>query len=152
MNTHRILFFILSQRANSARRILSLLTVMPPLLRRQVLSGTRSILLRSCKSLSSPRLLRHVQPFNVSSTPARAFTSSIPRLQEAYATSNATQQSQPNSFTKFADLQDQVHPHILAALTQDMGLETMTEVQQRTLAEGLNGQDVYVLFHDMFRQ
>jgi ATP-dependent RNA helicase MSS116 len=68
----------------------------------------------------------------------------------AYASQDEPQQSTPNPFTKFADLQDRVHPNLLAALTQDMGLETMTEVQQRTLAEGLTGQDVYVCFVILF--
>lgn len=46
--------------------------------------------------------------------------------------------------TRFKDLETHniVHPNIVRALTEHMGLETMTEVQTRTLNEAIKGVDV----------
>ncbi|KAF2479886.1 P-loop containing nucleoside triphosphate hydrolase protein [Neohortaea acidophila] len=46
--------------------------------------------------------------------------------------------------TRFDELQSRnlVHPNVIRSLTRGMGLETMTEVQQRTINEALRGDDV----------
>ena len=46
--------------------------------------------------------------------------------------------------TRFDELESRgaVHRNIVSNLTQKMGLETMTEVQQRTINEALGGQDI----------
>ena len=46
--------------------------------------------------------------------------------------------------TRFEELEAQslVHPNVVRTLTQRMGLETMTEVQTRTINEALRGTDV----------
>ncbi|KXT16448.1 hypothetical protein AC579_1776 [Pseudocercospora musae] len=46
--------------------------------------------------------------------------------------------------TKFADLGSSgvLHNNVVRTLTEDMGLETMTEVQSKTINEALKGQDV----------
>lgn len=38
-----------------------------------------------------------------------------------------------------------VHPNIVDVITRQMKLETMTDVQSRTINEALSGSDVYVL-------
>jgi ATP-dependent RNA helicase MSS116 len=49
--------------------------------------------------------------------------------------------------TRFDDLAKQkiVHPNLVAAITQDMGLETMTDVQVGTINEAIKGVDLYVM-------
>ena len=48
--------------------------------------------------------------------------------------------------TKFQELADRkmVSPTVVTALTQEMKLETMTQVQSMTINETLKGIDVYV--------
>lgn len=51
--------------------------------------------------------------------------------------------------TRFEDLATRglVHPNITNVLTRKMKLETMTDVQTRTINEALSGVDVYVCIH-----
>jgi ATP-dependent RNA helicase MSS116, mitochondrial len=48
--------------------------------------------------------------------------------------------------TKFEDLETRglVHPNVVNTITKYMNLETMTEVQSRTINEALKGADMYV--------
>ena len=50
----------------------------------------------------------------------------------------------PPRITRFDELETHgiVHPNVVRTLTRDMGLETMTEVQQATINEALKGTDV----------
>lgn len=59
--------------------------------------------------------------------------------------SNAATEHGP--VTKFQELADRgmVSPTVVKTLTQDMRLETMTQVQSLTINETLRGIDVYVL-------
>ncbi|PPJ54750.1 hypothetical protein CBER1_04033 [Cercospora berteroae] len=57
----------------------------------------------------------------------------------------ATEQSiATEPVAKFTDLASKniIHPNVIRAITNDMGIDTMTEVQQRTIHEALKGQDV----------
>ena len=91
-------------------------------------------------SLSASRI-----PLNHSRILAHHFHSSRGRLQQAEARQDESPQAPLDAapIVKFEDLatQGKVHPHIVRALTQDMGLTTMTEVQARTINETLNGDD-----------
>ncbi|KAI5358218.1 Putative ATP-dependent RNA helicase DEAD-box, Helicase superfamily 1/2, ATP-binding protein [Septoria linicola] len=72
--------------------------------------------------------------------PATRSIHQTPRLRDA-----ATEQPTPSeTITTFAQLESRgiVHRNVVRTLTQDMSLETMTEVQQRTINEALKGQDV----------
>ncbi|KAK4541980.1 hypothetical protein LTR36_007180 [Oleoguttula mirabilis] len=52
--------------------------------------------------------------------------------------------SETTRITRFDELETHniVHPNIVRTLTKDMGLETMTEVQQATINEALKGSDI----------
>lgn len=69
----------------------------------------------------------------------RAFTTSIRQLQQSQAI--ASDESEP-TLSRFEDLSATIDQNVLDALTKDMKLEIMTEVQQRTLTEALSGIDV----------
>jgi ATP-dependent RNA helicase MSS116, mitochondrial len=59
----------------------------------------------------------------------------------AEATAEATA---PEPITRFKELATKglVHPNIINTITQRMKLETMTDVQTRTINEALSGVDV----------
>jgi ATP-dependent RNA helicase MSS116 len=50
--------------------------------------------------------------------------------------------------TRFADLATRglVHPNLINTITKQMKLETMTDVQARTINEALSGVDMYATF------
>lgn len=58
-----------------------------------------------------------------------------------------TEQHEPNDgpVTRFKDLalRGLVHPNVVNTITRDMKLETMTDVQTRTINEALSGADMY---------
>jgi ATP-dependent RNA helicase MSS116 len=64
-------------------------------------------------------------------------------LRQQAAAEQAVQQRQ-KEITKFDQLieQDLVHPNVINAITGNMGLDTMTEVQSKTINETLDGIDV----------
>jgi ATP-dependent RNA helicase MSS116 len=101
---------------------------------------SRLILRTQVRTLTRPTTFGHVlrlsQPLQ-----SRTFTSTIHRYQQA----EALQDVEPD-FTTFQGLEGIVHPNVLQALIDDMGLTTMTEVQTKTLKEALTGNDMYVLF------
>lgn len=49
--------------------------------------------------------------------------------------------------TQFQELADRelIHANVVEALTRDMGLSSMTEVQSATINQALTGKDMYVL-------
>lgn len=77
------------------------------------------------------------------SLPHRAFHSA-PRLSQVQAAAAAQPNVQTQRITKFEDLATHglVHPNIIRAVTEDMKLETMTEVQSATINQALRGDDV----------
>jgi ATP-dependent RNA helicase MSS116 len=83
-------------------------------------------------------------------TSARQLTTSVSRFQQTQAVSAQDAPAQSSFPTKFSELQNQIDPNLLTAITGDMGLVEMTEVQQRTLSEALSGKDVYVPFTVVF--
>lgn len=60
----------------------------------------------------------------------------------AEAAEQGTEESAP--ITRFADLATEglVHPNVVDTITKKMKLETMTDVQTRTINEALSGVDV----------
>jgi ATP-dependent RNA helicase MSS116 len=82
---------------------------------------------------------------------AKRSISQTPRFyQEAQAQSSyedsapASEDARPEVITRFDDLGNYnvVHKSLVEAITQDMGLETMTEVQIGTINEALKGADL----------
>ena len=72
-----------------------------------------------------------------------------PRIRQELAAAEAAQQDEdtsdvPTPITRFEELEARniVHPNVVRTLTKRMGLETMTEVQQRTINEALSGKDI----------
>jgi ATP-dependent RNA helicase MSS116 len=113
---------------------------MASILRRRVFSASKTLCNQSRLSVTRqcitriPLSARVPQVHNV-----RAFTTSIRQLQQSHAV--ASDESEP-VFSRFEDLQETIEQNVLDALTKDMKLETMTEVQQRTLSEALLGVDM----------
>ncbi|KAF2277119.1 DEAD-domain-containing protein [Westerdykella ornata] len=67
------------------------------------------------------------------------------RWRQAVATESATAEAaHEEPITKFADLAKRglVHPNVIDVITKKMKLETMTDVQTRTINEALSGVDV----------
>lgn len=60
----------------------------------------------------------------------------------AEAAEQGTEQREP--ITRFEDLAKEglVHPNVINTITRKMGLETMTDVQTRTINEALSGVDM----------
>lgn len=52
--------------------------------------------------------------------------------------------SNPSIYTKFQELEDNqiIHPNVIKTITQEMGIDTMTDVQQATINEALKGTDI----------
>jgi ATP-dependent RNA helicase MSS116 len=70
-----------------------------------------------------------------------------PSLLRFYSSESAAEQlstdAAPGPITRFQDLtQLNVHDHLVRAITRDMGYETMTDVQTRTIRPALLGKDV----------
>ncbi|PIB02977.1 ATP-dependent RNA helicase mss116, mitochondrial [Cercospora beticola] len=96
---------------------------------------------------SSPRAaqqcLRAQEAVSITRTvtfPATRSLHQSSRLRDA-----ATEQSiATEPVARFTDLGSKniIHPNVIRAITDDMGIDTMTEVQQRTIHEALKGQDV----------
>ena len=68
------------------------------------------------------------------------------RWQQVAAEATAEQSAQDEPVTRFEDLAKKglVHPNVIKTITRNMKLETMTDVQTRTINEALSGVDVYV--------
>jgi len=89
---------------------------------------------------------------------AKRSISQTPRFyQEAQAAASYEEPSvhdnaRPEVITRFDDLAkyNVVHQNLIDAVTKDMGLETMTEVQVGTINEALKGADLYVLSLNLF--
>ncbi|TKA81513.1 hypothetical protein B0A55_02995 [Friedmanniomyces simplex] len=64
--------------------------------------------------------------------------------QNAAAATRAEDDDAPPLLTRFEELETHkvVHPNVVRTLTGEMGLETMTEVQQATINEALKGTDI----------
>lgn len=76
---------------------------------------------------------------------ARHLHQSLRLQQQAAAQAVSEPEHVPNGkITRFEELETQnvVHPNIVRTLTGEMGLETMTEVQQATINEALSGRDI----------
>ncbi|KAJ4359668.1 uncharacterized protein N0V89_000224 [Didymosphaeria variabile] len=111
-------------------------------------------LARSIPTTALPsRVLRASLP--LSTGPVRIATLRIPairtaafhqsaRWQEVAAEAAEEQSTQNGPVTQFADLATRglVHPNLVNMLTRQMKLETMTDVQTRTINEALSGVDV----------
>ena len=66
------------------------------------------------------------------------------RQEAAAAEQTASAGSAPVPITRFEELgtRNIVHRNVVQTITKSMGLETMTEVQQRTINEALSGRDI----------
>ncbi|KAH7135707.1 ATP-dependent RNA helicase mss116 mitochondrial precursor [Dendryphion nanum] len=66
------------------------------------------------------------------------------KWQQVAAAEHATEPAQQELVTEFSDLATRklVHPNIINVITKQMKIDTMTEVQTRTINEGLSGTDV----------
>ncbi|KAK5705644.1 hypothetical protein LTR17_021510 [Elasticomyces elasticus] len=64
--------------------------------------------------------------------------------QNAAATRTAEDDAPSGVLTRFEELETHgiVHPNVVRTLTQSMGMESMTEVQQATINEALKGTDI----------
>jgi hypothetical protein len=111
----------------------------------------QSISSTSRSEIAAARTFRfqHTPRFNVFT--ARPLSISIPRLQSAQAV--ATEPVEPiepaesglelqNGFPTFESLRGKIDPALIDAIVSDMGLESMTEVQAKTLDAVLKGVDV----------
>lgn len=103
----------------------------------------------SSSSIASRRLRRSdglQSPLRPNRTPFRSLhQTSLLRQQAAAYNDPPEHDSEANGVvTRFDELESQnlVHPNIINTLTRRMGLETMTEVQTRTINEALRGTDV----------
>jgi len=67
-----------------------------------------------------------------------------PSFLRQQAVAAAEQIESPAKVSRFKDLEAQgmIHPDIIRTVTRNMGLETMTEVQQATIHEALKGTDI----------
>lgn len=74
----------------------------------------------------------------------RTFALSAKHYSSAAAAQAAEAPSTPNAeITRFEDLRSLgVHPNLLKAITEDMGYETMTPVQAKTIVSALKGTDI----------
>jgi ATP-dependent RNA helicase MSS116 len=79
----------------------------------------------------------------VSNVAVAAFHESAKWRQNA-AVAEQTYEANDGPVTRFADLAKRglVHPAIIKTITDKMKLETMTDVQTRTINEALSGVDV----------
>lgn len=68
----------------------------------------------------------------------------ISRLRQEAAAQSVAPDGGQGPITRFDELETRniVHPNVVRALTHEMGLETMTEVQQATINEALKGNDI----------
>lgn len=84
----------------------------------------------------------------VSPVATAAFHQSAKWRQVAAAQATQDHPAQNEPVTRFADLATRniVHPNIVSNITNRMRLETMTDVQTRTINEALSGIDVCVVF------
>ncbi|OCK82302.1 DEAD-domain-containing protein [Lepidopterella palustris CBS 459.81] len=116
--------------------------------------------LRSVESAHSAASLRSAISIPNVAVAALHLTARLQQNSTAYATRDQYEnygnerQSSPSAevhksapgglITTFAELEAQglVHPNIIRTITQDMGMDTMTEVQARTINEALRGSDI----------
>lgn len=68
------------------------------------------------------------------------------KWQQVAAAQQVAEPVQQDVITEFAELSRRklVHPNIIDVITRQMKISSMTEVQTRTINEGLNGTDMYV--------
>ncbi|EOO03895.1 putative dead box rna helicase protein [Phaeoacremonium minimum UCRPA7] len=106
----------------------------------------------SARRVASPALLRssirlQTKPVNRIASISR-ISAYTPLAVRSYSSATAEQVEQDvgapsGPITRFADLESLgVHDTLLKAITQDMGYETMTDVQSMTIAPGLAGKDI----------
>lgn len=103
----------------------------------RVLSAPSSNLFAN-RALRFNRVCRQVQP---------SITRSLhqsPFLRDDAAVSSAPESTPAAEITKFQELEDNkiVHRNIVRNLTEEMNLETMTEVQSKTINSALKGTDI----------
>ncbi|TKA34368.1 hypothetical protein B0A50_00350 [Salinomyces thailandicus] len=70
--------------------------------------------------------------------------SALLRQQSAAAQATQDHDAPRSRITRFDELEKNniVHPNVIRTLTKDMGLETLTDVQQATINEALKGTDI----------
>ena len=90
------------------------------------------------RALRFNRVIRSAQP-----SVARSLHQS-PLLRDDAAIAASAEEDVQAPLTKFQDLQDQgvIHKNIVRNMTEGMGLETMTEVQAKTINSALKGTDI----------
>lgn len=70
----------------------------------------------------------------------------VARWQSQSALAEDSQDGAEGLITQFQELADRdlIHANVIEALTRDMGLTDMTEVQSATINQALTGSDMYV--------
>ena len=83
---------------------------------------------------------------------SQAFHQSARRQQEVAVQQEEAVEAKDDRVTQFKDLalKGLVHPNIINTITDKMKIETMTDVQSRTINEALSGVDVYVSLSPLF--
>jgi ATP-dependent RNA helicase MSS116 len=104
-----------------------------------------SRILRSSLVQSSAATRISIPQFSAVATAAFHQSAKWRQVEAAQAREDSTAHDEP--VTRFEDLATRglVHPNIINTITRQMRLETMTEVQSRTIHEALSGVDVYIV-------
>jgi ATP-dependent RNA helicase MSS116 len=86
-------------------------------------------------------------PLRVNYVAVAAFHQSAMWQQIMASQEESEQVAQDGPVTRFKDLATRglVHPNVINTITKQMKLETMTEVQTRTINEALSGTDMYTI-------
>lgn len=85
-----------------------------------------------------------VSSLRANNAPIAAFHQSAKWRQVGAAEQQIEEATQDGQITQFKDLASQglVHPYLISTITKQMKLDTMTDVQTRTINEALSGADV----------
>jgi ATP-dependent RNA helicase MSS116 len=106
-------------------------------------AGLKATVLRT--PLTGSSFVARTSPLRVNYVAVAAFHQSA-MWQQIMATQEESEQvAQDGPVTRFKDLATRglVHPNVINTITKQMKLETMTEVQTRTINEALSGTDMY---------
>lgn len=103
---------------------------------------TSSFNARSSRWLSQPSVA--VKALAQPASHPRLFHAASRLRQEAAAQAEPAEAEQEGEISRFEDLGRRgiIHENVVENLTGKMGLETMTEVQRRTINEALKGEDI----------
>ncbi len=94
-----------------------------------------------------PTLLQTATPWKALTQVGRMYSSEATADATADATAKAAEEVESEStstseITAFRDIASPINPNLLKAITRDMGYETMTPVQAKTINPALKGTDM----------